>query len=138
MSKTLPIAAACAMVLGLGGCGTLDRFSTTEGGIGGAGVGTLAGAAVSGGVIVPVIGAASGAVIGSELAEPDPAKSADRDAIASNAATGDLFARLDDDRNGWLDAGELRDSASVDRDWRRFDRNGDDRVDRAEFDAIGR
>lgn len=56
-------------------------------------------------------------------------------AVAANTRVGDLFTRLDDDKNGWLSKAEVKDSADVDRYWTRMDKDNDDRISRAEFVA---
>jgi sporulation protein YlmC with PRC-barrel domain len=45
----------------------------------------------------------------------------------------ELFVKLDDDKDGSLSAAEAKDSADLDRDWARFDKNNDGRIDRQEF-----
>jgi len=52
---------------------------------------------------------------------------------SSNTALTDLFSRLDDDKNGWLERREVKDSADVDGNWTRLDRDKDGRVSKDEF-----
>lgn len=44
-----------------------------------------------------------------------------------------LFGHLDDDKNGSLDKQEVKDAADVDRNWSRFDKDGNGRISRDEF-----
>lgn len=52
---------------------------------------------------------------------------------AANKRVADLFASLDDDKNGSLSKAEAKDAADLDRDWKRFDKNNDGQIDRQEF-----
>jgi sporulation protein YlmC with PRC-barrel domain len=45
----------------------------------------------------------------------------------------DVFARLDHDKNGWLDKTEVKDSADVERNWARLDTDKDGRISKSEF-----
>lgn len=56
--------AMCGCVAGFSGCGTTDAFYTVGGAAAGAGAGGLIGLKASRNPIAPVIGAASGAVVG--------------------------------------------------------------------------
>lgn len=56
-------------------------------------------------------------------------------ASAANKRVADLFVKLDEDKNGSLSKTEAKDSADLDRDWARFDKNNDGRIDRQEFTA---
>ncbi|MBA3595891.1 MAG: PRC-barrel domain-containing protein [Methylibium sp.] len=51
----------------------------------------------------------------------------------SDAPPAGLFSRLDDDKDGSLDKAEVKDTADVDRNWKRFDKNGDNRISKDEF-----
>ena len=52
---------------------------------------------------------------------------------ASSASPASLFSRLDEDENGALDKAEVKDTADVDSNWARFDKNSDERISRDEF-----
>ncbi len=56
-------------------------------------------------------------------------------AAAAGQSPTALFAALDDDKDGSLDKTEVKDSADVDRDWKRFDKDSDGRISRQEFTA---
>ncbi len=73
-AATLRNGVACATLLTLAGCGSLDGLTSEQATLAGAGAGALAGAVVSDGVIAPVAGAIGGAVIGKELSERDRAR----------------------------------------------------------------
>ncbi|HWP11150.1 MAG TPA: glycine zipper 2TM domain-containing protein [Ramlibacter sp.] len=68
MKTKLVAAALAASLLGLTGCGTMDR--QTAGTIGGAVVGGVVGDAVIGGPVGTIGGAAAGALIGNKATEP--------------------------------------------------------------------
>ncbi len=67
MKTKLFAAIAAATVIGLTGCGTMDR--TTAGTVGGAVVGGVVGDAVIGGPLGTIGGAAAGAYIGNNAAK---------------------------------------------------------------------
>lgn len=70
LNSTIRTLAVSAAMLALAGCGNLSRTET--GTLAGAGVGAVAGSAVSnGGIVGPAIGAVGGAALGHELATPD-------------------------------------------------------------------
>lgn len=52
---------------------------------------------------------------------------------AANKRVADLFTRLDNDKNGTLNKAEAKGAADLDRDWARFDKNNDGKIDRQEF-----
>lgn len=54
-------------------------------------------------------------------------------ASAANKRVADLFTRLDNDKNGTLNKAEAKGAADLDRDWARFDKNNDGKIDRQEF-----
>lgn len=77
----------------------------------------------------------------------DPAWSADIDrslgttslaaaAAPMSAQRDGMFARLDDDKDGWLHRIEARDDANVDRDWKRLDGNQDGLISKQEFAGV--
>ena len=68
MKTKLVAAALAASLLGLTGCGTMDR--QTAGTVGGAVVGGVVGDAVIGGPVGTIGGAAAGALIGNKATEP--------------------------------------------------------------------
>ena len=68
MKTKLVAAALAASLLGLTGCGTMDR--QTAGTVGGAVVGGVVGDAVIGGPVGTIGGAAAGAFIGNKATEP--------------------------------------------------------------------
>ncbi|MBA2723629.1 MAG: PRC-barrel domain-containing protein [Methylibium sp.] len=72
-------------------------------------------------------GAAGGSMAGGRM-------SSDKMAESGTPPAG-LFSRLDEDKNGSLDKAEVKDTADVDRNWKRFDRNGDNRISRDEFNS---
>ena len=67
MKSRLFAAAIAASLLGLTGCGTMDR--QTAGTVGGAAVGGVVGNAVTGSTLGTVGGAAAGAYLGNEAAK---------------------------------------------------------------------
>jgi sporulation protein YlmC with PRC-barrel domain len=48
-------------------------------------------------------------------------------------SSAEMFTRLDDDKNGWLDKTEAMDSAEVDKKWSRLDKDNDGRITNGEF-----
>nr|MBA3625827.1 EF-hand domain-containing protein [Methylibium sp.] len=72
-------------------------------------------------------GAAGGSMAGGRM-------SSDKMAESGTPPAG-LFSRLDEDKNGSLDKAEVKDTADVDRNWKRFDKNGDNRISRDEFNS---
>ncbi len=62
-----------------------------------------------------------------------PRPSFTRDASASRA----LFERLDKNRDGYLTGGELTSPEAQSANWVSVDRDGDGRISRVEFTAIG-
>ena len=69
MNTKILAAVAVATVMGLTGCGTMDR--NTAGTVGGAVVGGAIGSAVGGGALGTIGGAAAGAVIGNQATKPE-------------------------------------------------------------------
>jgi hypothetical protein len=48
-------------------------------------------------------------------------------------SSAEMFTRLDDDKNGWLDKTEAMESADVDKKWSRLDKDNDGRITNGEF-----
>ncbi len=69
MKRILLAAAAAASLLGLAGCGTMDR--QTAGTVGGAAVGGVVGNQVFGGTLGTLGGAAAGGYIGNKVTDPN-------------------------------------------------------------------